>query len=413
MPRDAFLSATRSPVCSERQDHAGRFSPAPLRLVKLVATAVSARVEPNFRDPGGRLDMRSIYASAVTILLLLSGCSSSSDDALPARDEPSRLVTSKLEETKVIEQQAANRHIHGSYVSAAVRPQTERDSGRTETLMFLHNANFRFVGNIGFMTERAIVSARPKDPSQPVIMDDPQSFRLAVLTGRVIVSPEALTELINDHVFNFEGSPLRNVAVATTPDLLVMSGQMNRRGRWVPFSMEGPLTISGDATMAFKPERTFIEGQSASALLEAANVDLDELITLSAPGVVLTKSTVFMDAARLFPPPELSLKLKSVRIEPRGLVLDIDSPNPPRFADPLVKSDSYIVIRGGDVKFLTVMPIDILMQIETTEKGVPLDFSLYDYRAQLAAGHIKFRPDGGLMVFLQNYGELKARLATR
>jgi hypothetical protein len=244
-------------------------------------------------------------------------------------------------------------------------------------------------------------------------MDDPQSFSLAVLTGRVIVSPETLTELINDHVFNFEGSPLRNVVVQTKPDLLVMSGQMNRRGRWVPFTMEGPLTISGDATLAFKPERTLIEGHSANALLEAANVDLDELITLKAPGVVLTKSTVYLEAGRMFPPPELTLKLKSVRIEPRGLVLDIDSPNLPRFAEPLVQSDSYIIIRGGDVKFLTVMPVNILMQIETTERGAPLDFSLYDYRAQLAAGHIKFRPDGGLMVFLQNYGQLKARLATR
>jgi hypothetical protein len=358
--------------------------------------------------------MRSIYANAFILsLLLLSGCSSGADDALPSQDEPSRLVTAKLNDAKAIERQAANRHVHGSYISAAVRPQTERDSGRTETLMFLHNTNFRFVGNIGFMTERAIVRARPKDPSQPVIMDDPQSFSLAVLTGRVIVSPETLTELINDHVFNFEGSPLRNVVVQTKPDLLVMSGQMNRRGRWVPFTMEGPLTISGDATLAFKPERTLIEGHSANALLEAANVDLDELITLKAPGVVLTKSTVYLEAGRMFPPPELTLKLKSVRIEPRGLVLDIDSPNLPRFAEPLVQSDSYIIIRGGDVKFLTVMPVNILMQIETTERGAPLDFSLYDYRAQLAAGHIKFRPDGGLMVFLQNYGQLKARLATR
>ena len=357
--------------------------------------------------------MRPICASALTVLLLLSGCAGSGDSTLPKQDEPSRLVAAKLKDAEAAERQAANRHIHGSYVSAAARPETERDSGRTETLMFLHNANFRFVGNLGFMTERAIVSARPKDPSQPVIMDDPQSFDLAVLSGRVILTPQTLTELINDHVFNFDGSPLRNVVIETKPGLLVMSGEMNRRGQWVPFSMEGPLAISGDSVLAFDPARTLIDGQSADALLEAANVDLDELITLKSPGVVLTKSTVYLDAAKIFPPPTLSLKLKSVGIEPRGLVLDIDSPNPPRFADPLVNSDSYILIRGGDVKFLTVMPVNILMQIQATDSKAPLDFSLYDYRAQLAAGGIKFRPDGGLLVFLKNYSELETGLATR
>jgi len=352
--------------------------------------------------------MRYTAASVLVVLVAVVGCSAGGDPSAQ-----SHVVSDKLQHTRVLEQQARERNIHGAYVSAAVRPETERDSGHRETLMFLKNINFRIFGKIGYKAESLVVSAHAKDPSHPVIMDDPKSFDLTVLSGKVIVSGESLTELMVTHVFNFEGAPLRNLQVQTKPDLLVMAGQMNRHGKWVPFTMEGALSVVDGETLAFTPTNTLIEGKSANAMLEAANINLDEVISLKAPGITLAKSTIYLKPSGMFPPPALSLSIKSAKVDHSGLILEGTSKTAPVFPEPLVKSDSYIIIRGGDVKFLNMMPVNILMQIMSTNANGPLDFSLYDYREQLAAGHLRFRPDGGVLVYLKNYDEIKVGEASR
>jgi hypothetical protein len=344
---------------------------------------------------------------AAGVLLLCSGY-------LGASAETPQIVDGKLAETRALEEQAASRSNYGAYASPQVRPGSDRDSGHNESLMFVNNVFLRTFGEIGYLAEKVVVAARPKDPAKPVIMDDPQSFDLVVLSGRVIVPPKALTELVGSHVFNFDGSPLRQVRVETKPDLLVMSGEMNRKGKWVSFLMEGKIVLVENSTLAFTPSRTEIDGKSANALIEAANLDLDEIISLKAPGVTLNKSTVYLNPGGMFPPPALTLSVKSAKVEERGLILEGTSKGAPAFPEPIVKSDSYVLIRGGDVKFLNMMPVNILMQIMAESGGSPrLDFSLYDYRTQLAAGHLKFRPDGGVLVFLRNYTELKSGDSTR
>lgn len=352
--------------------------------------------------------MRIMRITAISLLLVfvvVVGCSSCSNN--PGAN--SQLVSQKLHSVQVYEQQARQRNTYGSYVSATIRPETGRDSGRKQTLMFLKNINFRIFDNIGYKTENMIVSAHAKDPSQPVIMDDPQSFDLKVLGGKVIVPPEALTELMVEHVFNFPDAPLRKLRFVTKTNLLAMSGEMNRHGRWVPFLMEGTLLRVDEGTLAFKPTNTLIEGKSANALLTAANIDLDEVLTVHAPGVVLTKSTIYLKLGDMFPPPKLTLTIKTVKVTPAGIVLEGTSKNIPAFPKPLVKSDSYIIVRGGDVKFLNLMPLNGELQILSDKPNTQLDFSLYDYREQLAAGHLKFRPDGCVLVYMKNYSDLKLK----
>jgi hypothetical protein len=345
-----------------------------------------------------------VLASALPALALLAGCSSP-----PFTPQtPSRLVQEKLAAADAIKAAERTRSTYGKYQSPALRPISDRDSGRKEALMFLKNINFRFFGDIGFLAPELIVSAQPDDPMQPVVFDDPQSFSLHVLKGQVVVPPVALTALINKHSFNFPGAPLRNVRAATRPGVLVLAGEMNRRGKWVPFEMEGPVALENPTTLAYTPDKTLIDGQSATELLKAANVNLDELITIKAPGVVLIRSTIFMNAAEIFPPPRMVLAIQSLKATGRGLELEVGGNNgdAPPFMEPPAKSESFIFIRGGDVKFLTVMQVSALMQIQATDKGKMLDFSLYNYRRQLAEGYFNFRPGGAAFVYLKNAAEM-------
>lgn len=338
-------------------------------------------------------------AASVCFAIAVAGCASPGD---LSPQTPSRLVTDKRAEAKRLHADQARRSTFQGYESPAVRKETERDSGRAETMMFMRNVYFRFFDDIGFFADPLTVSIRARDPSQPVVFDDPQSFELAVLRGKVTVPPSALASLINDHTFNFDGAPLRKVSVATRADVLSLKGELSRRGKWVPFEMGGPITRASATTLAFTPNRTLIDGQPADALLAAANVDLEELIALNAPGFRLVKNTVLLDATAIFPPPAMRISIKTVKVTAAGLELDIESDAAPPFIAPPTASESYILIRGGDVKFLNVLITNALMQLEAKDKAARLDFSLYDYRKQLAAGGFRFRADGALFVRLEN-----------
>ena len=322
--------------------------------------------------------------------------------------EKAPIIVEKFQATEALEAEARQRSSYGPYVSRATRNPTERDSGHDEALLFMNNVNFRLFGSIGFLAEKLVVAARANDPRQPIVIDDPKSFGLTVLNGRLLVSTTSLTELLNTHVFNFEGAPLRGIKVSATPGRLIIAGEVNRRGKWINLTMEGTIALANSTTLAFNPVEISIEGKSIAELLTIANVDLDELLTLKATGVELVKSTLYLRPDLLFPPPALAIALKAVSVDERGLFLEAASAHNPSFPGLIEQRESYILIKGGDVKFFNVMPTNILMEIVSLKSASRLDFSLYDYRSQIAGGFLKFRPNGAIVAHLKDYSELQA-----
>ena len=247
------------------------------------------------------------------------------------------------------------------------------------------------------------MSLKANDPAQPVVFDDPQSFSIHPMRGKALLSGAVLTELMNTHVFNFDGAPLRNITVSTQPGRLVFIGEMDRKGVWVPFVMKGPVLLEKGHVLVFVPDYVVVDGNDAAPVLAAANVTLDELLTVKAPGAELIGSKVYLDALKLFPPPALNFTLKSATLSNDGLALEFTHPKSPKFPSPIVKRGSYMLVRGGDVKFLRAMSVQSLVQIMNKDPDTALDFSLYDYRDQLTGGYLKFRDNGAVLAYLKNY----------
>ena len=290
------------------------------------------------------------------------------------------------------------------------RKTTERDSGREQVSLFIKKTNFRFFNNIGFYVPELVAILKATDPTQPVVFDDPFSFSINPIQGKAQLSSAVLSELMNSHVFNFKGAPLRKITVTTKPDKLVFKGQMNRRGKWVPFKMTGPVSLEKGHVLVFAPIEVLVDGKNAGPVLKAANVTLDELLTVKAPGAVLIGSKVYLDALALFPPPKLQFSIKTAKLTAKGLELvfqNVDSKKKPaqliKFPDPIIKNDSHIMVRGGDVKFFRAVAVNSDVLIVNKDDGKPLDFSLYDYREQILGGHIKFTKSGAVLAYLQNY----------
>lgn len=310
-------------------------------------------------------------------------------------------VQQKFEQIERIKRTTVDQSSYGDYKSSESRPVHLRDSGHTESLMFVANTNFRFVGDIGFYVPHLTLSLHPNDPSAPVVFDDPTSFYLKPHDGEVVLTSRSLGALFNDHVFKFKGAPLKGLKLTTAPGRLTLSGQLFR-SKWIPFVMKGPIKLEQGHLLLFTPNFVEVDGVEATKVLPAANVKLDELLKVEAVGVKLIGNTIRLDAGLLFPPPRLDLTIREARLEARGLVLT--------FADGLKLSapqtrqnaKSYMIVKGGDVKFMRTMPVNVLLEMTSKAADEELDFCLYRYREQVAGGWLKFATDGGIFGYLQN-----------
>ena len=308
------------------------------------------------------------------------------------------IVKKKLEDPNLDFKRSLNEGGNAAYKLANSRDVTLRDSGRTESMMFIENSNFRFTGDIGFYVPRLVVSLHPNDPAAPVVFDDPSSFTIHVHQGRAVLNGAALDALFNDHVFRFPGATVKNLKLSTAPGVLTLAGQLFR-SKWIPFVMRGPVTTGKGHMLFFKPNTVIVDGVDASKVLPAANVQIDELLKVKAVGAELLGSTIELDALKLFPPPRLQMKIKAVSIDDKGLALDFDDGRAVEFAKPFAPSSSHMIVQGGDVKFLRAMPLNVSLQIDSAEAGKDLDFCLYRYREQLTKGHLKRTETGAIHAF--------------
>ena len=325
---------------------------------------------------------------------------------LSAYETDTEIVKAKIEATKKLPALEAGRNDYGSFSNPEIREPSLRDSGRDGTLLFINKTNFRFVEDIGFYVPKLVVALKPNDPASPVVFDDPTSFSITPLQGEVVLSGAALEALLNKHVFKFRGAPLRSLKAKTFDNVFVLSGQMIRRGRWVPFQMKGNLVLSEGHILKYTPWSVIVDSEDATKVLKAANVKLDELLTVHAKGADLIGSTVILDTLLLFPPPTLNLNIASARVEKRGLVLGFNEAINPEFPASLTNAKSSMLIKGGDVKFLRTMPINALVELQSATEGREFDFNLYRFRDQLTAGYVKLREDGAILAYLKNYNEL-------
>ncbi len=316
------------------------------------------------------------------------------------------LVRAKIEATKKLPAMETGRSDYGSYSNPQIREPSFRDSGRDGTLLFINKTNFRFVEDIGFYVPKLVVALKPYDPSSPVIFDDPTSFSITPLQGEVVLSGAALEALLNKKTFNFRGATLRNLKAKTLDGVFILGGQMIRKGKWVPFEMKGNLLLSKGHILKYTPWSVFVDGEDATKVLKIARVKLDELLTVRAKGANLYGSTVVLDTLLLFPPPTLNLNIASAKVEKRGLVLSFNEAINPEFPDSLTNTESSMIVKGGDVKFLRTMPVNALVEIRSTSEGKDFDFNLYRFRDQLTAGYIKLRMDGAITAYLKNFNEL-------
>ncbi|MFM0505745.1 hypothetical protein [Paraburkholderia caffeinilytica] len=287
-----------------------------------------------------------------------------------------------------------------------IRTLTLRDSGIDGSLMFARDVDFRVTGDIGFMIHDMAATLTPSRAGQPIVFDDPTSVTITVHRGDVTLDSAKLTAIFNRYLFQYQGSPLRNMRVVPQDGgTLRITGEMHR-DTWVPIVLIGSLSMRNADDLVFHADHVEVAGVGADKLMQAAHVKMADLLKVDTPIAHLDGDDVVMQVAKLTPPPALRMTITQINISAAGVRFTLDDRTVPKIDWPATMPPRGMLVQGGDVKFMRSMPMNIDMALTPLDTNAPFVLDLYHYRDQMAAGYFTFDEAGALDVHLPSYPTL-------
>lgn len=235
-----------------------------------------------------------------------------------------------------------------------------------------------------------------------VDFDDITSYVIDVRGAEVAMTGADLTNLMNNHVFAYRGSPLSHLRIEIANNALRQTGTLHK-GVDIPFDMTANVGMTPDGRIVLHATRVRILGVNGLALMKALGLSLEKMMDLSkAHGVTVKGNDLYLDALALLPPPSVRGRLAAVRLEGNRLVQTIgsvaDSSPPRQSIDPTVSN--YMLYRGGTLHFGKLFMTNAEMLVRGVDQRDPFDFDNAHYQRQLIAGHSKTLPDLGLEVWM-------------
>lgn len=241
-------------------------------------------------------------------------------------------------------------------------------------------------------------------------LDHPTSFHIRATSGTVALDGDGITALLNEIAFNYPGAPIKHLKVTIGNGEVEQQGTLHK-GVDIPFKMWAVPVLQPDGRIKLHPNKLTILGVNGLLLMHALHLHLSSMMDLSkAHGVSVSGDDLYLDPLAIIPPPTVTGKLSSVRVEGALLVQDFARTADDSLFGTFVRPDSgsrnYIYFRGGDLRFgkLTMTDTDLL--IHDADESDPFDLYFPEYNKQLTAGHTKNLPDFGLRTWMVDYGKV-------
>jgi hypothetical protein len=252
----------------------------------------------------------------------------------------------------------------------------------------------------------------PTDSAKSPFLDDPESFGIEVSSGTVALDGAALTTLLNERVFGYRGSPIRNLRVTVENGQLKQRGTI-RKGVDLGFTMWSTLTLTPDNRIRSHPTRLILMGVNGLTLLHALGLKMEKVLDVRGTnGIVqMDGDDMILDALRMIPPPRVTGRIADVKIEGDEVVQTFaTTPSDSVFenavrVDPSVQN--YIYYKGATLRFgrLTMWPTDLL--IGDADESDRFDLDLQRYSEQLTAGYTRTLPNKALRTWMPDRHDLR------
>jgi hypothetical protein len=248
--------------------------------------------------------------------------------------------------------------------------------------------------------------------NKPPVFDDVQSYLLQIDSARVSMTPESLTNVMNNVVFAAADAPIKNLKITIDGQELVQSGTL-KKGVGIPFSMRATLAATADGRIRIHPSSIKAAGFVPKGVLDFLGLHLDRLVKMTGSSPVKVEGDdLLLDPQGLLPPPAIRGRITKAWIE-NGLVVEQFGPEneKPALTPPDSNAKNYMYYRGGTLRFgkLTMEDTDLLL--EDADQKDPFDFSPAKYNEQLVAGYSKNTATHGLIVYMPDLSTVEGERA--
>jgi hypothetical protein len=246
---------------------------------------------------------------------------------------------------------------------------------------------------------------------QPPVFDDPRSYTIQVADADTAIDMTNLANLLNHHVFEYDGAPLRDVSLRVDAEgHLEQKGKLHK-GVTLPFSMKAAVGVSDDGRMRLDAQSIKVAGLPSKGLLDFIGLSLADVVKLREQrGVEIQGDSLLIAPGQVLPPPEMRGRLTSVSIKNNTLVQHFGRGNdhPSSIAPADAHAQNYLYFSGGVLRFgkLTMTAADL--ELIDADPSDPFDFFPAKYSEQLTAGYSLTTASGGLRTYMPDYDDAQA-----
>ncbi len=270
----------------------------------------------------------------------------------------------------------------------------------------LYHVDDRVMLQIGFLRGALVPTG-----DEPPWFDDPESFTLAIDTGHVTISVASLTALLNRYVFNYEGTPLEDLAVTIDDGQLKQTGTLHKVID-LPFTIRATLSTTPDGRLRLHPTSVKVIGIGVKGLMRTFGLELENLVKVRRErGVEIVGDDFLLAPAGLLPPPRIDGRVTAVRLGHESIEQTFGGSKRAGRLQRLRPSDpsapNYMFYRGNVLRFGKLTMVDADLQIVDGDPGDPFDFYLAHLNQQLVAGQSRNQQDFGLVTVMPDYGDLR------
>lgn len=267
----------------------------------------------------------------------------------------------------------------------------------------MHNVIFRLMPKAGAHLETLSGELWPTGKNEMPVFDDKNSFEVRVSGGRVSVTPEALSAVMNDYVFAKPDAPLKELQVTIQGGKLDIKGKLHAKGD-LPFETIGALSVNPDGRLRVRTEKVKALHLSLKKVMNVFGIELAGLLSSSKiPGISVDKDDLIMDLYKLLPPPHIRGKVSAVQVAGNSIVIMFGDGGKSASSE---EQGNYMQFEGNRVQFGKITMDNTDLTILDMDPGDPLDWSQDSYREQLVQGYAKVKENFGLRAYVKDYSKL-------
>ena len=248
----------------------------------------------------------------------------------------------------------------------------------------LQNVQFKWSDKVYVDADNIALRAAPLEGTT-VNFDDLSSFVMTLQQSTVMLRPDVLAGMLNESVFNYPESKLRDLKVTLTKEEKQDSTySVNLAGSvkivlWMHFTMVTHLLVDTQTnTLVIQVDHLKLFGFiPATRFTRWTPFHLDRLIAMPPNNsLMVDRNRILVKPFALFPPPRINGKLSRVTVDDK--VIRLSFAGEP-IAAPTSTDKNYVYLRGGSSQFGHFRMYDTDVLIVDKDPSDPFVFSLLHY----------------------------------